>query len=235
MSYCVNCGVELNESAKKCPLCDTPVLNPYSHKDDKPVSTPYSEKMHIPASNSKRYIALMITIVLLIPNVICSIANLIFPESGNWALYLNSTSLLVFILFISPFLYKKVYPYLLIVIDVVSILLYIYFFYAIFHEKEWFFKVTLPLVLVFGASVTIFYSWLLKKKRDWPYIVIYLLTIVGIYSIFTDVLFNTYYNTGHIIKYSIIIVVSCVCLIFFFLFIARNKKFRSWLQKRMFV
>lgn len=28
MSYCVNCGVELDASAKKCPLCDTPVYNP---------------------------------------------------------------------------------------------------------------------------------------------------------------------------------------------------------------
>lgn len=28
MSYCVNCGVELELSAKKCPLCNTPVWNP---------------------------------------------------------------------------------------------------------------------------------------------------------------------------------------------------------------
>ena len=28
MSYCVNCGVELDASAKECPLCNTPVLNP---------------------------------------------------------------------------------------------------------------------------------------------------------------------------------------------------------------
>ena len=28
MSYCVNCGVELDNSLKKCVLCDTPVINP---------------------------------------------------------------------------------------------------------------------------------------------------------------------------------------------------------------
>ena len=28
MSYCVNCGVELEPSLKKCPLCNTPVINP---------------------------------------------------------------------------------------------------------------------------------------------------------------------------------------------------------------
>ena len=28
MSYCVHCGVELDEQAKRCPLCGTPVVDP---------------------------------------------------------------------------------------------------------------------------------------------------------------------------------------------------------------
>ena len=28
MSYCVNCGVELDKTCSKCPLCNTPVYNP---------------------------------------------------------------------------------------------------------------------------------------------------------------------------------------------------------------
>ena len=28
MSYCVNCGVELERNAGECPLCNTPVVNP---------------------------------------------------------------------------------------------------------------------------------------------------------------------------------------------------------------
>ena len=28
MSYCVNCGVELDPTARTCPLCQTPVVNP---------------------------------------------------------------------------------------------------------------------------------------------------------------------------------------------------------------
>ena len=28
MSYCVNCGVELDNSVKQCPLCNTMVINP---------------------------------------------------------------------------------------------------------------------------------------------------------------------------------------------------------------
>lgn len=28
MSYCVNCGVELDKNLQACPLCNTPVINP---------------------------------------------------------------------------------------------------------------------------------------------------------------------------------------------------------------
>ena len=28
MSYCVNCGVQLDPAAKKCPLCGTPAWRP---------------------------------------------------------------------------------------------------------------------------------------------------------------------------------------------------------------
>lgn len=40
MSYCVNCGVELEASLRECPLCHTPVINPMEAGKDKPPS-PY--------------------------------------------------------------------------------------------------------------------------------------------------------------------------------------------------
>ena len=40
MSYCVNCGVELDPSLTSCPLCNTPVVNPNETNTEKPDS-PY--------------------------------------------------------------------------------------------------------------------------------------------------------------------------------------------------
>lgn len=33
MSYCVNCGVELSEELRSCPLCQTPVYHPEKEKN----------------------------------------------------------------------------------------------------------------------------------------------------------------------------------------------------------
>ncbi|MEG0979845.1 MAG: hypothetical protein RR911_04820 [Oscillospiraceae bacterium] len=234
MSYCVNCGVELDNSAKACALCDAPVLNPYVDDDEETI-TPYSDKVYIPASVSKRYIAFIITVILIIPNIVCSITNLIFPDTGIWAVYLNTTSLLCFILFILPFMFKKVSPYLLLLLDTISIMLYIYFFYSMFEERNWFLLIAVPLVVALGIIIACFLIWIYKKKRDWPFILINLLISISIFSVFTELLFHSYYHTEHILRFSLIIVVSCICLSIFFAFVEKNKTFRAWLSKRFFV
>ncbi len=36
MSYCVNCGVELQKSEPRCPLCGTEVVNPNEAGEENP-------------------------------------------------------------------------------------------------------------------------------------------------------------------------------------------------------
>ena len=46
MSYCVNCGVELEKSEKKCPLCGVEVINPKEPPQDKePRQRPYPNRI----------------------------------------------------------------------------------------------------------------------------------------------------------------------------------------------
>lgn len=235
MSYCVNCGVELDESAKKCALCYAPVLNPFEKESENIAPTPYSDNVFIPSSASRRYLAFIFSVILLIPNIVCSITNLIFPESGLWAIYINATSLLVFILFIFPFMFKKVNPYLLLALDTISVTLFIYAIYTMYEGKNWFLLLAMPMVISLGIIIACFLTWIRRKERDWPYIVIAVLSAFSIYSFFTETLFHFYYNTDRVFEYSIIILVSSISLIAFFLFIAKNKKFRQWLSKRFFV
>ncbi len=44
MSYCVNCGVELDRSEKACPLCGVEVLNPRQPYDDQ-APRPYPKRL----------------------------------------------------------------------------------------------------------------------------------------------------------------------------------------------
>lgn len=63
MSYCVNCGVELDSTAQACPLCHTPVFNPNELVDRKS-PTPFPvERSEVPLA-AKWELAILISAML---------------------------------------------------------------------------------------------------------------------------------------------------------------------------
>ena len=75
MSYCVNCGVELDPSAKTCPLCGTPAWHP---ELDAPPYFPANSAAVQPAS--RREAAILLTAMLVSVSLCCGLLNLFLPE-----------------------------------------------------------------------------------------------------------------------------------------------------------
>ena len=74
MSYCVNCGVELDPSAKICPLCGTPAWHP---ELDAPPYFPANSAAVQPAS--RREAAILLTAMLVSVSLCCGLLNLFLP------------------------------------------------------------------------------------------------------------------------------------------------------------
>ena len=85
MSYCVNCGVKLASSEKKCPLCNTVVYNPNIKEDT--YHPNYSDKIEKIKSINLRYIVKLSVIVLLILGIISVFCDLIITKSISWSIY----------------------------------------------------------------------------------------------------------------------------------------------------
>ena len=100
MSYCVNCGVELDKSAHKCALCDTPVYNPNEKSEE--ASLPFSHTPDIPVGIKQKFIALIVTFILLIPNIVCMFINIFLNLENLWFVFVASSSFLCWILFVFP-------------------------------------------------------------------------------------------------------------------------------------
>ena len=80
MSYCVNCGVELDASATKCPLCDTPVYNP---KAPEPSTQPSPFRRKRSGGSSKRKdLGVLLTVIVLATAVTCGLLNTCIPEQS---------------------------------------------------------------------------------------------------------------------------------------------------------
>lgn len=239
MSYCVNCGVELDNSAKKCALCGTPVINPNKpNESDKAETTPFSNKSYVPAPINKRFIAFVISVIFIVPNLVCLLTNVVFSSGTYWAAYVNSTSMLLWISFVLPFLIKKPNPYALWGIDTASAVGYVYFIKLIsknVQSAEVFFSCALPIVITQAFFVLVFMLWLGKKRRHWVLKSIAALSDIGISFVVIFAFLDHVLKTGFLIYIGIIIFASCAVLIAFLIFCYVNKRVRRILQRKFFV
>lgn len=240
MSYCVNCGVELDASAGKCPLCQTRVINPNEEaqdKKDKEQFSPYSTKEHIPPSANRSFIAYIISMVILIPNIVCTFVNLLFRDGGYWAPFVNATSFLVWVVFVFPFFTKKLKPYLMWAFDTVAAAAYVFFFFAVTHAsgKNWYFTCALPIILIISVMVLADIVWIRKKKRHWVLKSIVILSDIAVACIVSGALVDYATTLDFMFEIGAIVFVSCAALVAFLIYCYTSKHMRRWLSKRFFV
>ena len=97
MSYCVNCGVELDASARSCPLCGTPVINPRCPVDEN-ATPPFPLVRREVEPVDRRSVGWLLTGMLASAAVCCGLINgLAFFPSVPWALYVAGAVLTLWV------------------------------------------------------------------------------------------------------------------------------------------
>lgn len=234
MSYCVNCGVELDKSAEKCVLCGTAVLNPNKVKEEK-TEPPFAQEAHIPESISQRFVAYIISMVMLIPNIVCILFNAtLFPQSF-WSLYIFATSFLVWVIFVFPFFTKKRKPYLMLAFDTAAVAFYFYFLFAMSEKGSTiYFSTVLPIIVTASLQMLIYMLWAIGKKRHIILKTLHLFVDFAIFALISGLVISVglSFKTAGII--GIIIFVSCLCIIAFLAYCYKSKHMRAYLSKRIF-
>lgn len=232
MSYCVNCGVDLG-SVAKCPLCDTPVINP-NIKETESASPAFPERINLPKSTKNKYGAIITSIILLIPNIVCVLTNLLLAPETPWSIYVISSSAMAWFLFIFPFFMRKKRQYLTLLVDTLATAAYIFIFYYYNSEQTgWFWTLALPLVVgTFGfiAVLTAYFS----KKRTLNSSLIAVFGVLTALNVFICTVINL--NTFSVVATYITMILGISCLIFLLFFIAaeKNEKLRAWLSRKFF-
>ena len=85
MSYCVNCGVELEKSLQECPLCHTPVINPVEQNKALPPS-PYPTNKGQVEVVKRKDLGILLSVVLSATSITCLLLNLLVFDSSLWSL-----------------------------------------------------------------------------------------------------------------------------------------------------
>ena len=125
MSYCVNCGVELEASLRECPLCHTPVVNPKEAGKTVPPS-PYPTDRGQVEEVKRKDLGILLSVVLSATAVTCLLLNLLVFNRSLWSLLVIGICICLFVFTFPMVYYRKMPPSLSLLADGAAVAVYLY-------------------------------------------------------------------------------------------------------------
>ena len=162
--YCIQCGVQLADTEKSCPLCGTVCYHPdRSRPEAEPL---YPKDQHFQSQVSPSGVMGALTVLCLIPIVICLLCDLRVNGQLNWAGYVAGAIALFYVIFLLPFWFRKPNPVIFVPCGFAGVALYLMYI-DWFLSGGWFFPFALPLtggICVIFTTMTVLLKYVKKGK-----------------------------------------------------------------------
>lgn len=235
MSYCVNCGVELEKSEPRCPLCGTDVVNPAEPRDENAVR-PYPRHIeHIDRRIDRRYIASFLSLLLLIPFFTSIFCNLLFNGALSWSLYVGGGELLFFACFLLPMILPKLgrYAHIGIAGAACCTLLALIEFMT---RGNWLLTLGLPIAAL-AVAFAEFVAWLLAPYCKLPILIRCSLglTAAGLLVVGIEFFIGLYRSVISIPRWSMFALIPCLVLASSLLLLNRRARVKEEIRRRFYM
>lgn len=234
MSYCVNCGVELERSLKKCPLCAVPVINPMEKEEPEERPVYPESRDELKKKDSKFWIGFF-SILYLVPIVTCVVCNLLYDRRITWSVYVSAGVLMLWVFTTSPFYFKKFDYRKMTGIDLAGVLLGLLIIQAVTEGKNWFIAIALPTVACCFVILSVFITLADKKRVRGLGIAATLIVSVGVLSLIVELLVDLYVRGAVTLVWSWFVIAPCLSIAALLILLDKNKRFRQELAKRLHV
>lgn len=231
MSYCVNCGVELDLTAKSCPLCQTPVLNPRQPvAEDLPPPFPSRRAEVEPVS--KRELALLITAMLASVAVLCGLLNIFLIHSDRaWSLYIIGAAMTLWVWLVPPLLLRGMPLWLRLGLDTIAVDVYVYLISIDLHGRDWYVGLALPIILAGGAIVMVV-GFFISRGRSILSSVTTIIAAIGVF-IMTIEFFTDHWLAGcYQPSWSFVVATVCIALVIPLLVVRHRPALRDEVRRR---
>ena len=235
MSYCVNCGVELDDSAKKCVLCGTPIVNPAKPAVNSEENlAPFSQEVYLPKTVKARFFAGLISLIMLVPNMACFLVNVLLLPEKLWSVHILSTSFLLWVMFVLPLFKKDHKTYFMWAFDTVAVGAYTFLLMNTLGVLQWYLTCALPIIVLISAMVLFYIIWVRKKKRSGILKALAICTEVALTFLFSGVLLSVCASVKYAVEIGFIVFICIVAVVGFLAYCYKSESMRNWLSKKLF-
>lgn len=233
MAYCVNCGVELDKSLKKCPLCGTKVYHPDLNMDDMQGEQTFPKRRGEVEKVSKKDGIIFVSVLLLTIVVTCQLLNALVYHSFWWSIPVTGVGLFLWVFFMSIVFIDLITIYGTILIDAVAVGIFIFMISLVTPDNMWFYCVALPII----ATIMIFLELIVLLSRKLPFSLwigaLYFFIMVACVCLTIELVLDMYIHQTVSLSWSAIVLTVCAIISVFLILILMMSRVRHNINRRL--
>lgn len=233
MSYCVNCGVELDTSEKECPLCNTPVINPRELERMAGAEQPFPKEKGQVEVVKRKDLGILLSTVVLATAVTCGGLNAFVFRGNLWSLAVIGVCAILWVIMIPAVIYTKQPVYVSLLFDGAAVVLYLYMLTFLTGSREWFWGLGLPITVLVTVIAELFTVCVRKLPRAFLTISLYLFTAAGLLCMGLEMLIDRYVSGKIALSWSAVVLTVCAILDIALITMLSSKRMRGAVRKRL--
>ncbi len=230
--YCIKCGVELSDTERICPICNTKVCHPDFLPD--PSKATYPIKEFKSEEFNRTGLLFVITILWLLPIILPMVLDISLNGKVVWSGYVTGSLLFAYIVLILPCWFKHANPVIFVSCDfAAAIIMLFYVNFAI--DSNWFLTFALPATASLALITVAMIALLRYVRRGRLYTVGGTLIAVGAWTMLLEFLIWLSFGFKSAAHWSIYTTSSLALLGLMLIVIAIVKPLKESLRKVFFI
>lgn len=231
MSYCVNCGVELDASARICPLCNTPVINPRQPVQE--TKTPFPGEKGAVETVKKKDMGILLTTVVLATVITCALLNAFVFQGMVWSLAVIGVCVILWVIMIPVVIYTRLSVYVSLLLDGIAVVVYLYMLVYMVQSDAWFWGLGLPIAGYVTLILELTTICIRKLPRSFLTEALYVITAIGLLCGGLEVLIDRYVAGTVSLKWSAVVLTVCVIVDIAIVTMLSRRRLRNMVRRRL--
>lgn len=234
MSYCVNCGVELDKTCSVCPLCNTRVINPSMPVDtDSP--GPYPSSRGTVDDGLRRDTTILVTVTMATTAVVCGLLNLAIFSHTHWSFYVIGVCAVLWICCLPLFFPTRLVIHTSLLLDGLGVAMYFGIIAWLHPGNGWYTAIALPLIALGTVMVEIFVFWLRHPRGSILVQASIFIAEIGIFTASIELLLHHYRQRPLLLSWSAVVLTCCAIIDATLITILRRSHLREAIRRRMHI
>lgn len=231
--YCINCGVELAESERLCPLCGTRVFHPELPQPQGKPTYPTERGGRQEAVNRSGFL-FVLTMLALLPVVICLLCDWRINGEIVWAGFVAGGVMLFYVAVVFPMWFPRPNPVIFVPLGFAAVILYLLYI-DLEVKGGWFLSFAFPVAGAIGLLLTAVVALIRYVRGGYLYIFGGALILSGGLAVLIEFLLNVTFGVHEVLFWSLYPLAAGVILGGMLIVIAICAPLRRSLHRKFFL